>query len=601
MGRAARRSLKEVSTVRTNSLSFLAGGFAGQGVKTVGDALGRICSRAGLHVFINQEYPSNIKGEHNYSHVMVSENEVRSQVGPIDVLLALDKKSVFLHQDEIAPGGALMYDSEGLEVSPIDRKLGDVEIKRNDIVVIDLPMKQIAEDVGGSKRMINSIGLGGVLGLLRFDFDRLEAMLRESLAKLGDEKLGMNIEGAKRAYERVREKFGERFGVTLEARDALPRMLLTGNDAMALGILKAGIKFYSGYPMTPASALLSLTAKNARDYGLVSILTEDEISAAGMVVGAALAGIRAMTGTSGGGFCLMSEFLGLAGMCEIPIVILEGQRPGPATGLPTRTEQGDLKFVLSAHQGEFPRIVIAPGDPPEAFYLSFEAFNLAERYQTPVIIFTDKHIGECSWTYEPFDTKGMKIERGEVVGEKEIKKDNDYKRFMITDSGISPRVLPGTPGGVHKATGNEHTEYGYPSEEPENRTAQVAKRLRKLDALDVSAFGYKLHGDPEADVTLVGWGSTKPVILDAMDLLKSRRDLNCNFLQIVYLSPFPTNPVAEILQNAKQTILVENNATAQLGDVIRERTGVWIEDKVLKWNGRQFLRDELADSIEEKL
>lgn len=587
--------------MRTNELSFMLGGHAGQGAKTVGDAFARMCTRAGLHVFINMEYPSNIKGEHNYIQVMVSENEMRSHDRPIDLLLALDAKTVLLHKDEILPNGALIYDRQGLEISPVDVGIGDVNIERKDILVVDIPLLKIAKDIGGSERMLNATGLGAVQGLLRFDFEELAAILRESLAKLGEEKVEKNLACAKRAYDLVRESFADKFAITLARRDAPRRMLLTGNEALAMGALKAGVKFYTSYPMTPSSSILTFMARHAREYGLIAQLTEDEISAIGMAVGAAFAGVRAMCGTSGGGFCLMCEHLGLAGIAEIPLVIVEGQRPGPATGLPTRTEQADLRFVLSAHQGDFPRIVIAPGDPGEAFRLCFDAFNLADRYQTPVIVLTDKHLAESSWTCEPFDTRGMEIDRGERLGEQELSALGGYKRYLVTESGISPLSRPGLAGGVFRASGNEHDLYGRPSEDANNRTQQMDKRLRKLDSLDVSQIGAQLHGDPDADLTLIGWGSTKPVILETMSLLKERQGLNCNFLQVIYMSPFPTERVTEIMNNAKRTIALENNATGQLAGLIREHTGCEIQDKILKYNGRQFFRDELADLVVQHL
>ena len=586
---------------KVNDLSFMVGGFAGQGVNTVANAFARLCSRAGLHVFVNLEYPSNIKGEHNYVQVMVSEEPVGSHTRPIDLLLALDAKSVVLHKDEITPGGTLIYDSEGLEVSSIDTGLEVGDIKRDDITVIDMPIARIIKDVGGSRKMINSVGLGAIQGLLRFEFDLLEGILRQSLAKFEEKIIEINLAGARQAYDIAREKYSKQFGIILEKREASDRMLLTGNHAVAMGAIKAGVKFYSAYPMSPSTGVLTYLSEHARDYDMVTVLPEDEISAAGMAIGASFAGVRAMVGTSGGGFCLMTEYLGLAGIAEIPLVILEAQRPGPATGLPTRTEQGDLKFVLSAHQGDFARIVVAPGDPAEAFYLTFEAFNLADKYQTPVIILMDKHLCESFWTWEPFVTKGMKIDRGAMLGEKELANIGDYKRFQVTDGGVSPRTRPGVSSGVFKATGNEHNEFGLISEDANNRAQMVEKRLRKTVSLDVSEIGVKLHGDPHADVTLVGWGSTKPVILDAMAQLKKDHAVNCNFLQVIYMEPLPVDRVSDVFGSAERIILIENNATGQLGQVIMQKTGVRIDERILKYNGRQFFRDELVDLIQQRL
>ena len=587
--------------MKTNELNLMIGGFAGQGVKTVSEAFGRICSRAGLEVFINMEYPSNIKGEHNYMQVMVSEKNIGAHDRRPDILLALDAKSIVLHKDEIVPGGALIYDSKGIEVSSIDQGIEIGEINRDDIIVIDLPFVDIAKEVGGTKKMINSIGLGAVQGLLRFDFKLLESMLKESLAKFDEKIIKQNLDGARKSFDITFEKYSEKLGIVLEKRESSKKMLLTGNDAVAMGAIKGGVKFYSSYPMTPSSAVLGYLSRRARDFDIVTVLTEDEISAGGMAIGASHAGVRSMTGTSGGGFCLMSEHFGFAGIAEIPLVVLEGQRPGPATGLPTRTEQADLKFILSAHQGDFPRIVIAPGDVKECFYLTFDALNLADKYQVPVVILTDKHVGESSWTYEPFNTNGMEIDRGAVLTEEDLKEIKDFKRYLITDSGISPRSLPGTPGGVFKATGNEHNEYGKTSEDADVRASQMEKRWRKTSSLDVSEIGIKFHGESDADVTFVGWGSTKPVILEAVCELEKRKKLKSNFLQIIYMEPFPVESVTKILENSKKTILIENNLTGQLGDIIRQKTGINIEEKVLKYNGRQFFRDELVELIEEIL
>ncbi len=583
--------------MKTRELSFMIGGFAGQGVQTVGDAFTRICTGMGLYVFINLEYPSNIKGEHNYLQIMVAEDPVGSHTTGVDILLALDKKTVNLHKDKVVPGGAIIFDGESGEVSPVDRGLTVEDINRDDIQIIDLPLLKIAKDAGGTVKMINSIGLGAVLGLLHFDVEILEARLKKALSRLDEKIIEQNINGARKAYGLTAEKYSVEFDSEIK-KDAPGRMLLTGNDAVSMGALKAGMKFYSSYPMTPSSALLAYFSKRAKEYDMVSILTEDEISAAGMALGASFAGVRSMTGTSGGGFCLMTEHFGLAGITETPLVILEGQRPGPATGLPTRNEQGDLKFVLSASQGDFPRVVVAAGDPEEAFYLTFDAFNLADIYQIPVIILTDKHVGESFFTFEPFDVEGLKIDRGEILSEEELSGIDDYKRFRVTDTGISPRALPGTPGGIHKATGNEHTEYGYVSEDADNRAAQTEKRMRKTASLDVNSSGVKLYGNPDAEITIVGWGSTKPVILDAMKALKKKHGDKFNFLQVVFMEPFPAERVTGILSKSKLGILVENNSTGQLGDVIREKTGIAFNHKLLKYNGRQFFRDELAGLIE---
>lgn len=582
---------------RVNDLSVMVGGYAGQGVNTVAFAFARLCSRSGLHAFVNLEYPSNIRGEHTHVQVMASEKRIGGLTRTVDALLALDTKSVNLHKDEVIPGGAIILDKEGAEVSHIDRGLKLDEISRDDITIIDIPFKKIIEEVGGTNQMINTIGLGAISGLMHVDFDILSDMIRESLAKLDDSIIDTNIECARRGYSIACDDYSDRFDIRIERRESPSRMLVTGNQAVALGALKAGVKLYSAYPMSPSSGTMSYLSRVAKDHGLVTILPEDEISAIGIAIGASFGGVRAMTGTSGGGFCLMCEYMGLSAMAEVPLVIYEAQRPGPATGLPTRQEQADLLFVLNAHQGEFPRVVLAPGEPCEAFTLTHEAFNLADKYQAPVVVLSDKHLAESAWTCEPYDISGLSIDRGKLLSENDAKGIDDYKRYSVTESGISPRVLPGTPNGIHRATGNEHDEHGRVTEDDELRAAMVQKRLRKMSQLDVSECGINLHGDPEAGITLVGWGSTKLVILDAMKKLENEYNLKCRFLQVVYMDPFPYDRVAEIIGDSDRTILIENNATGQLGRLIAQKTGIMIEDKILKYDGRQFFIEELVESI----
>ncbi len=577
----------------TNELSFMVGGAAGVGVKTAGMIFARLCSRAGLHVFGNVEYPSIIRGDHNSYQVVVSRKRVFGHTRVLDVLLALDDLSIGLHNGEIRRGGAMVYDADK---SKVDRR----ELEEQGVLPVGLPFQSIIKQVGGGQRLLNTVGLGATMGLLRFDFDAIAATLEGTFARHGPEVLKQNLDAARWAYDAAFEGFSDRFDVTLQREDALKRMLLTGNEAVAMGAIKAGVKFYAGYPMTPSSSILNYMAAREREYGLVVKHAEDEISAAGMALGASFAGTRAMTATSGGGFCLMCEFVGLAGMTETPLVIVESQRPGPSTGLPTRTEQSDLKFVLSASQGEFPRIVIAPGDPQESFRLTFEAFNLAEKYQTPVILLMDKHLSESTWTFEPFDTSGMAVDRGARLAEATPASMKEYKRYAFTESGISPRAIPGTPGGTFCATSDEHDEEGHICEDESVRSRMMEKRLRKTDSLDVSKCGWKLHGDGEADLLIVGWGSTTSAIRGAMDLLAAS-GTRISFLQVIFLSPFPAEQVTGVLSQANRVIVVENNATAQLADVIRGKTGIEIEDALLKYTGRQWLVDELADQIRRKL
>jgi 2-oxoglutarate ferredoxin oxidoreductase subunit alpha len=563
------------------------------GIKTAGTLVAKTFTRAGLHVFGNVEYPSVIRGDHNSVQLMVSDTPMQAHTRTLDLLFPLDRLALDLHKENLRPGGAVVFDGRTLKLSADD--LGP------EILAVDLPMAEMAKAAGlTAPASVNSIGLGAVQGLLRFDFETFARSVREALKKLKPAVLEKNLLAARQGYDRAAKEFAPRFDIALEERDAPRRMLLTGNDALSMGALKAGLKVYAGYPMTPSSSILNFMARVEREYGLVVKHTEDEISAIGTAIGAAHGGVRAMTATSGGGFSLMTEHLGLAGITETPLVVAECQRTGPSTGLPTRTEQADLKFVLSASQGDFPRIVIAPGDPEECFRWGFEAFNLAERFQTPVILLLDKHLSESIWTVEPFESKGMKVDRGALLDEAALLRGGEYKRHALTATGISPRSRPGLRGGVFRTTGDAHDEFGRITEDEEPVRLQAEKRLHKIQDWDVSVEGLSLYGKGRADVTLVGWGSSKGVMLEAADRLEGE-GIRCLVLQVRFMNPFPAAFVAGILGEAKNPVLVEHSATGQLGDRIAETTGIRLEKRLLKYTGRQFMTDELAERIREIL
>jgi len=459
----------------------------------------------------------------------------------------------------------------------------------------------LAEESGGRRVMINSVALGASVGLLNFDFGMLSLVIRDVFRGKAKETIEFNIKAARLGYDYVKSKgFEKKFEHRLPKRGGKKRMLLTGNEAVVLGAIKAGCKFYAAYPMTPASSILHLMASQERNFNLVVKHTEDEIAAINMVIGASFAGVRAMTATSGGGFSLMSEALGLAAMTETPIVVVLCQRPGPSTGLATRTEQGDLKFVLHASQGDFPRLVIAPGDVEECFYKTIEAFNLAEKYQCPVILVLDKYLSESHKTAEKFDVSRVEIDRGPLLSDEELQKTKEFKRYKITKTGTSSRTIPSQKGGIFTATGNEHDETGYVSEDRTVRTEMMDKRFRKLEQAERETPESKLFGSKDAEVTIITWGSTKGPAKEAMKLL-DRDGTKANLLQIIYINPFPTNTISKIIETSKRTVIVENNKTAQLANLIREKTGKEIEHKILKYDGRQFFPTEIYQRIKEVL
>ncbi|MCL7413777.1 MAG: 2-oxoacid:acceptor oxidoreductase subunit alpha [ANME-2 cluster archaeon] len=568
--------------------SWMVGGEAGFGIMASGLTLSKTFARGGLHVFDTIEYPSLIRGGHNTCMVRTANREVHSHTGYIDMLVALNEETIHLHKDEMAQTGCILFD--GMH-EPEDR-FG----VHADISLFPIPLGDIVKDIGGRPIMRNTAAIGATIALIGYDLSILEDLLADMFKRKSEDVVRDNIHVARAGYDFMMDNHPGGSGIIVKPQDNYRRMVVTGNEAVGLGALSAGCTFYSAYPMTPASGILHFLAAEERNYNLVVKHTEDELAAILMAIGASHAGVRAMTASSGGGFSLMVEALGLAAMTETPLVIMEGQRPGPSTGLATRTEQGDLRFVLHASQGDFPRVVIAPGDVEECFQAAGHAFNLAEKYQVPVIILTDKFLTESHKTVLAFEP--VPVDRGMLLDEAHLDRITDYKRYEITDSGISPRIIPGHRNGVFRANSNEHDEYGFDLEDPLNRTAMMDKRMRKLEQIASELPEPHLYGPQKADVTLLSWGSTKGPILEAMLLLKNN-NITVNFLQIMNLHPFPLEKVTRIMKRATLTIDVENNKTAQLAGLIREHTGLKVDEKILKYSGRPFTPEEIANSVAE--
>lgn len=576
--------------MKNNGLSWKIGGEAGYGIMTTGLIFAKICSRAGLHVFDHTEYPSLIRGGHNTYQVRADVDEVFSIFRSVDLLIALNKETIDKHMEELTPGGGIIYDGEKIPFSKAD-------IGKEDIILYPVPLNELAEESGGRKIMINSVALGSSVALTNFNFEMLSDVIQDVFKSKSQETIQYNIKAARLGYDYIRRarKEGENLFVLKLPKVGRKRMLLTGNEAVGLGALKAGCKFYAAYPMTPASSILHFMAAQERKFNLVVKHTEDEIAAINMAIGASFAGARAMTATSGGGFSLMCEAFGLAAMTETPLVVVLSQRPGPSTGLPTRTEQGDLKFVLNASQGDFPRFVIAPGDVEECFYKTIEAFNLAEKYQCPVIIILDKYLSRSHKTAEKFMSK-VEIDRGLWLSDEELVKIQKFKRYEFTKTGISPRTIPSQKLGIFTATGNEHDETGYISEDKTVRIKMIDKRFKKFELAEKEILEPKLFGSKNAEVTIISWGSTKGPIKESIHLL-DRNGITANFLQIIYASPFPTNKVSNVIKASQKTVIVENNKTAQMAGLIREKTGEEIEHKILKYDGRQFYPNEIYQMV----
>jgi len=595
------------------------GGPQGSGINSVAENLARACMRGGLHVFANIEYHSNIKGEHSYYRLRVEEKEPRSHVDWVDLLVALDKETIFGdqnkihathrgHRHEVSPGGGIIYDTS-LKLTP--DMFGRDDITLFPLPYLDLLIESLKEfgherEISKYQVMVNTIALGASLGLVDYNFDLAAAAIREGFtgrkAALGD----LNVSAAKRGYDYAKKNFSpDTFPIKLRPQPIRDkRMMIRGVQAVGIAKMKAGCGFQTYYPITPATDESEYLESHQKDYNMIVVQTEDEISAINMATGAAHAGLRSSTSTSGPGFSLMAEGLGWAGITEAPgPVIILYQRAGPATGLPTRTEQGDLRFVLHAAHGEFPRMVIAPGDSVEAYYDTFDAFNYADRYQMPVIVMLDKFIASTYRDVPIFNGDGMKVDRGYMLKDEDLARSTDYRRYQFNELGISPRAIPGQKGGIFWTTGDEHDESGHITEAAEPRVKMMTKRMRKLDlAGEVIPDSKKatLHGPRTAPLTLVGWGSTKGSILDGIDDLRAD-GIEANFLQIRYFSPFPTMLVEEVLSRAKRKIAIENNYTAQMAGIIREKTGIAVDSKLVKFDGRPFSQNEVYEGVKDIL
>lgn len=569
------------------SISFKVAGEAGAGAMSTGQSLAALVSNLGFSVFGYAEYPSLIRGGHNSYQVTFSRQIVRSPKNTVDVLVALNANGIKYHLGELTSKSIIIYDSSAY-------KIDDLEFPTK-IRKIDLPAHKIATDNNVDPLLANNAALGAAVATLGIPFVELENVLTKSFASKGTSVVTQNVKVAKVGFDFVNAKYPDIRPLAKTPRK--DQLLISGNEAIALGALAAGCKFFAGYPMTPTSALMHFLAKNGPQHGMVIKHTEDEISAVNMAIGASFAGIRSMTATSGGGFALMTEGVSLAGITETPIVIVEGQRPGPATGMPTWTAQEDLEFVLAAGHGEFPRIVLSPGDISECFWLTIEAFNLADTYQTPVIILTDKMVLESHSTVGVFDMSKVSIDRGKLLTVKD--KIKDYKRYQNTASGISPRAIPGMRGFVFIANSDEHEETGQSTEDDRVRILMTHKRFRKLATLTAKTLPFKPLNPIKGKLKIISFGSNKGAIIDALELVTDSN--NYSFLSIDRLNPLHLKSLANYLKDGSNVIVVENNYTGQLENYLRKLTGISVSHRARRYDGRPFLAYDLAKIFEKTL
>ena len=627
----------------------MTGGPQGSGVDSSANIFAGACVLGGLWAFGLREYYSSIKGPHSYFQVRVNSDQIRSHVDEVDLLATFDAETLIRHAEQVTPGGGMIYDPSfaSLEIDKVDTiekpvvlKIkarldkqglpGNVtgileEAKRRGINLYPVPYNNIiaktAAQIGEHQisklsRIVNVLAISSSLALLGLDPQYLYQSIERAFASK-KKVVDMNEIGAKFAYEATRAQMMQPFQFQLRPVQNQPRLLLMGTEAVALGKIVGGCRVQTYYPITPAADESEFIeshdnfsildgAEGGKTGSVLVTQTEDEIAAITMATGAALTGARSATSTSGPGFSLMVEGLGWAGINEVPVVITHYQRGGPATGLPTRHEQGDLKFVLSASHGEFPRIVLCSGDLEECFYDAIRVFNYAEKFQMPAIHLVDKSLANNSMTITPPRPDLIPIDRGKLVqGERHSGNGEEYQRFAFTDDGVSPRAVLGAAGYRFWNTGDEHNEMGHIEEDPDNRIRMMTKRMTKLDTAareipEQEKLNFFKSAKEQADITIVSWGSTKGPILDAMKLLE-RDGIGVEFLQVRLASPFPAEEVRERLSQVKLLVDIEQNYSGQMADLIAEKTRVEVKNRVVKFNGRPMSRDEVYLAIRQIL
>ena len=565
------------------------GGEAGQGIATPGDIRARIVIRRGLHLYTYNAYQSIIRGGHIFLIMRVSDRQVDNHGDKLDLLLCLNQDTMDRHLRLMGPGSTVVYNADAIEP-------GDVG---DGVQLCPLPVADLTQS--RNKLIQNTVAIGTIMALMGQDFDALAESLTLRFKRYDQEVVDENVKVARAGFEYAKENFAS--GAEPVPAGPRPLAIWAGNDALAMGGAAAGVKFYAAYPMSPSTGVLHWMAQNARDLGIMVRQVEDEISVANMVIGAAHSGARAMCATSGGGFALMTEAIGAAAMMEIPTVFINVQRAGPSTGVPTKTEQGDLWQAIGASQGDYQRFIVAPKNALDAFRTVPELFNLVDKYQCPGIVLTDLLISEGRSSFDP-DEIDMHpdIDRGALITE--AGRTNGYKRYEDTASGISPRAIAGLEGYVHVVATDEHDEdstlISDEFTDPLKRRMMVEKRARKMSAVLDDVPAPELEGPSDADVTLIGWGSTFGVITEAVELLKDR-GISANHLPIKWIIPFHADAVTRIVNAARRTIVVENNYSGQFYRYMRSETGLSVDGHIRKYDGEPFAPHHIVEGVLEHL
>src|SRR3989338_2161366 len=561
------------------------GGEAGFGILTSGLVFSKIANRLGYYTFDYIEYPSLIRGGHNALEVVVSDEEAHALKKDIDFLVCLNEDTYKHHKHRLTSQSHVLYDPD------------EFVLQEENFIKISVPFKKFLSDLKGLPVMKNTIAMGATLAILGSDLLLISEILEKQFIRKGQEVVDFNKKFAQLGYDHVKQNFPQQIIKDLTKKESEQKLVMSGNDAFCFGSIIADCRVYCAYPMTPSSTVLTTMAARQEKTGIIVRHAEDEISVINTALGSSFAGVRSAVGTSGGGFALMVESISFAGIAEMPIVIFLAQRAGPATGMPTWTEQGDLLFAVHAGHGEFPKIVLAPGDIEEMVNLTARAFNLADIYQTPVIVMSDMFLSESHKSMakkfiEELSTT-FKIERGKTVN---VPTEQKYLRYRVSGDGISERLIPGAKGHFYQVNSYEHVEDGHTTEDAQARRQQVEKRNRKWETYLAKDFeAPKIFGDMNsAEIVFVSWGSTKGPILEAQKMLASQRK-NTAYIHFTHLYPMDKGVVVPLFPSGKRYVLVENNSHGQFGKLLLMETGIEIKEKLLKYDGRPFWPEEIVE------
>ncbi|ALM56892.1 2-oxoacid:acceptor oxidoreductase subunit alpha [Staphylococcus equorum] len=569
-----------------SQVSWKVGGQQGEGIESTGEIFATAMNRKGYYLYGYRHFSSRIMGGHTNNKIRVSTSPVHAISDDLDILIAFDQETIEVNHHEMRTDSIIIADSKAKPEKP--------EGCRAQLIV--LPFTATAKELG-TALMKNMVAIGATCAVMKLDISAFETLITNMFTRKGEKVVEMNIEALNEGYRLMMEQLNDVEGdFVLEETDGTPHLYMIGNDAIGLGALSAGSRFMAAYPITPASEIMEYMIDNLPKVGGTVVQTEDEIAAANMAIGSNYAGVRAFTASAGPGLSLMMEAIGLSGMTETPFVVINTQRGGPSTGLPTKQEQSDLMQMIYGTHGDIPKIVVAPTDAADAFYLTIEAFNLAEMYQCPVIILSDLQLSLGKQTVEKLDYNKIEINRGETI-QSDIEREEDdkayFKRYALTESGVSPRPIPGVKGGIHHVTGVEHNEEGKTSEAADNRQQQMDKRMRKTEHLLIKDPVEADEQHDEADILYLGFISTKGAIQEGKDRLEAQ-GLKVNHLQIRQLHPFPKETLQKAIDKASKVVVVEHNYQGQLASILK--MNVTLGDKLVnqtKYDGTPFLPHEI--------